>query len=46
MIVKAEPPFQVLHVNEQWTAMRGQSQAELEGRPLDLLQVRADEEVV
>jgi hypothetical protein len=41
VIVKAEAPFLVLHVNEQWTAMRGQSQPEVEGRPLDLMQVSA-----
>ncbi len=30
----------MLHVNEHWTALRGQTQADLEGRPLDLLEVR------
>jgi hypothetical protein len=39
VLVKAEPPYPVLHVNESWTALRGQTQADLEGQPLDLLEV-------
>lgn len=40
MLVKAEAPYPVLHVNEHWTALRGQTQADVEGQPLDLLEVR------
>lgn len=40
VLVKAEAPYPVLHVNEHWTALRGQTQADVEGQPLDLLEVR------
>jgi hypothetical protein len=33
-IIKAEPPFAIMHINEPWTALSGLSQAEAEGRPL------------
>lgn len=39
VLVKAEAPYPVLHVNEYWTALRGQTQADVEGQPLDLLKV-------
>ena len=33
-IIKAEPPFAIMHVNEPWTAMSGLTQAEADGLPL------------
>lgn len=39
VLVKAHPPYPILHVNEQWTLLRGQTQIDVEGHPLDLLQV-------
>jgi hypothetical protein len=33
-IIKSEPPFAIMHINEPWTALSGLSQAEAEGKPL------------
>ena len=33
-IIKAEPPFAIMHVNEPWTAMSGLTQSEADGLPL------------
>jgi len=38
VLVKAEAPYPVLHVNEHWTGLRGQTQMDVEGQPLDLLE--------
>ncbi|GAB5032580.1 Hypothetical protein NocV09_01000280 [Nannochloropsis oceanica] len=38
VLVKAEAPYPVLHVNEHWTSLRGQTQVDVEGQPLDLLE--------
>ena len=33
-IIKAEPPFAIMHTNEPWTAISGLTQSEAEGLPL------------
>jgi hypothetical protein len=38
VLVRAEAPYPVLHVNEHWTNLRGQTQVDVEGQPLDLLE--------
>jgi PAS domain-containing protein len=33
-IIKAEPPFAIMHINEPWTAISGLTQSEAEGQNL------------
>jgi hypothetical protein len=44
-IIKAEPPFAMMHVNEPWTNLSGLRQSDVEGRPLsDVLRLHATQE--
>jgi hypothetical protein len=41
-IIKAEPPFAIMHINEPWTAISGLTQSEAEGQNLsDILRLHS-----